>query len=359
MKNYYIIRFPSKVTSRFFYKELLPEINKFINSNNGQSLLFDWGMVDIVNALVIPNLLMLGHQIRIICSESVKIFIPTKIKLLNYLYEVNFLTYSKRFYIYEFFDEYIGDYDMHSTVKRKTYYLENQCSDKEIWRMLGVSNEVIEEAYHNDFDVIDQGKGFTIRTSLWEMCKNSVEHGHSFSFLTIQREIGINKVMISAADTGLGIYNSFKEKILEEEKGKNKIERLHFLSNRRFMDLDNRNDKELFAILEAAFFRKEDIKYGLWNIIEETLRQDRNGVVRVHSNNVQVIFTNHFLQENFNDKTFSQMYTMQRDKDIENYDKYNSGQFFKLIENIKRTINVNISSNEYRGVHIEIELKLG
>lgn len=365
MEEYFVIKFPTKVTSSFFYKKLLPSIQKFKEHGcyESQRILFDFGEVEIVNALVIPNLLMLGHQLRVLYDQSPLMFIPTRADLLKYLDEINFLTYSRRFSIFKIFEEYIGDYRTQYTNARKTYYVRKDSDESQIWALFNESNEILEEAYDNNYDYYRNETALNIRKSLWEICKNSVVHGESFAFITIQKEKGINKVMIAESDTGKGIYESLKCKIMKKPEE----EQLHFLSNKKFISLKKNVDREIFAIIEAAFFRRDkeyyikndmELKYGLWDIIYATLRQDKDGKVRIHSNNMQVIFTNRFLNEYFPEYVLERIYTTKEDIESGNLDKYDSREFFQIIEKIKKTMYINAFHNIYNGVHIEVEVRV-
>lgn len=288
MELYHIIKFPERVTSRYFYTDLLPEVNKYLDNRNinRKKLYFDLGSVEVINSLTIPNLLILGHQIRILCNHSAKMYIPTKSYLLSYLDEINFLNYIRRFSIFELLEDYIGDYDTNNSDSRKTYYIGNSYTPEMIWNALNISNTVIERAYTNKFCTSDINDAVGIKLSLWEICKNSVLHANSFAFLTIQRQKNLGKVMIAQADTGNGIYESLKRRILLTPYK----EQLHFLKNDTFLQMENNDDKELYAIIEAAFYRKIDKNnnrgiYGIWNVIYETTKRDE-GIVRIDRKSV-------------------------------------------------------------------------
>lgn len=63
--------------SQYFYWELLPEVMRFYKNEEFKSkdMLFNWGDVEFVNALVIPNILMLGHQMRVLTEKKITIYI--------------------------------------------------------------------------------------------------------------------------------------------------------------------------------------------------------------------------------------------------------------------------------------------
>lgn len=363
MEQYYIIKFPPKITSRFFYKELLPEIRNYRQNrdNYKKRLLLDFGEVDIVNALVVPNLLMLGHQLRVQYEVPPLIYIPTKRKLLAYLDEIAFFQFARRFSIFEFFEEYIGDYKTNPAVERRTYYIPNKSEPEEIWTLLDESISIIREAYDNRYEIYRNETALNIKKSLWEICKNSVIHGGSFAFVTIQKEKGINKVMISEADTGKGIYESLKRKIIEDPAR----EQLHFISNEKFLSLEKNIDREVYAIIEAAFYRKDkeyyikrglEIEYGVWDIIHSTLKKNKDGKVRIHSKNRQIIFTCKFMNDYFSTEILKRIYTSEEEKDNEKHDKLDSKEFFDLIRKICESMYVNRFSSLYYGVHIEVEV---
>lgn len=70
--------------------------------------------------------------------------------------------------------------------------------------------------------------------------------------------------MISTADTGVGLYDTLKKKILEEkaearrDKAYIERQRLHFMKNDTFLDLGDDNEKELYAIVGQPFIGGEN-----------------------------------------------------------------------------------------------------
>ncbi len=375
MGEHYWVKFPEKVTSHFFYSKLLPEVMGFYQNKDFifKDMLFNWGDVEFINALVIPNILMLGHQMRILTGKKIVIYIPTVFELLQYLDDINFLNYARRFQIYDLYEDYIGGYIATPSVNRKSYYISNKYTMAEIWRVLGQSDKVIKATYHNNYETVKGIVAEKIKKELWEICKNSLEHANSFSFVTIQKECSINKIMISTADTGVGIYDTLKKKILyEKEKVKSNIDyiekqQLHFMKNDTFLNLDNNDDKELYAIFEAVFYRWEDqiednnidvwCSNGLWYLIDETLKKDE-GTVRIHSNNYRLVFTKRLFSKVIQLNRLKSIYTTCEEQKLGKNQKYDNKLFFSIITNLKNTTNAKQYNYAYPGVHIEVEAKL-
>ena len=377
MGEHYWVKFPEKVTSQYFYRELLPEVMDYYQKSEfiSKDMLFNWGDVDFINALVIPNILMLGHQMRILTGKKIIIYIPTVFELLQYLDDINFLSFARRFQIYDFYEDYIGGYNATPSVNRKSYYISNKYTIAEIWRVLGESDKVIKASFRDNCETVEGIVADKIKKELWEICKNSLEHANSFSFVTIQKECSINKVMISTSDTGIGMYDALKKKILlEKEEAKRdssyiEKQQLHFMENDTFLKLDNKKDKELYAIFEAVFYRWEEQKEddniigdlscsnGLWYLINETLKRNE-GTVRIHSNDYRLVFTKRLFSEVIDLNVLKSIYTTFEEQELRNNEKYDSELFFTIIANVKKTANAKQYKYTYSGVHIEVEAKL-
>jgi hypothetical protein len=348
----------------YVYNELAPRMFEFWSSKEylRYDLHFDWGGVLYINPQVIPNLLVLGHQLHILTDKRIKIYIPTDEGLLSYLDEIGFIRFSKRFSVYEFYEEYIGGYAPSFSNNRKSYYIGNNSTDAQIWEQLSESSSVIDRAYSYKYEPNEGFVSDNVKLALWEVCKNSVFHAGSFVFLTIQKTSAISSVVISISDTGYGIYDSMYRRI---RRGEDKPQ-LHFLSNNRFTGLKNRVDKELYAIVEAVFYRwKEQVNYGsllddlnfecsngLWYVVNETLR--KNGTVRIHSNNYRLVLTNHLLNDVIGYDEIERLYN-----DYSEPDKgFDDDGFINLVSKIKKSDNAQQFKYRYQGVHIEIELNI-
>jgi hypothetical protein len=367
MDNHIWIHFPKNVSSVYVYNELAPRMFEFWKNKEylEDDLYFDWGGVSHISPQVIPNLLILGHQLRMLTEKRIKIYIPTDEELLSYLDEIDFLRFARRFTVYEFYEEYIGGYVPKRSNNRKSYYIASKTTDAQIWEQLSESGSVIKRAYSDKYEFSEGFVSNNVKLALWEVCKNSVFHANSFVFLTIQKTRAIRTVVISLSDTGCGMYDSMYRRIVREQ-GIAQDAQLHFMSNGRFAGLRYRADRELYAIVEAVFYRwKEQVNYsnmldeadfkcsnGLWYVVNETLR--KNGTVRIHSNNYRLVLTNHLLNDVIGYSEIERLYNRNPNADNE----FDDERFIKLVGRIKKSDNAQQFRYRYQGVHIEIELNI-
>lgn len=305
------INIPKDLTSYGFYNNVLAEINK-IERKEEQEIILDFSETYRIEALVVPNLLCLGYEIREKFGERAKIFIPDVSYsggLKNYMNEIGFIKYAKKYSLFEF----ILPPDGGMLGKRidpicGTLYFDTQNSIDEINRGVKFGIAPFAEQYLKKFEnihVYDDSIYYRndITEFLTEMIMNCKMHAKSFSFTTMHAKYSINKIYISVSDFGCGFYNTIG--LLEECKD------------------------EVEAILAGVYKRKTSKVYGLYNVIRRVL--EYNGKVRIHSNNTQIIFTPRILDNFIARKLFE-------DSSFEKY-------------NIKKGLS-------FSGVHIEIELPL-
>jgi hypothetical protein len=329
--EYYIVRFPQKISTFNLYFEILPQINKFINCSiyKSKRLFLDWGIVDIVNPLVIPDLLVMGKWIKKVCGKSAVLYIPTKETLLSYLDNVKFLQYNNDDEIYEVLEEYIGGYLPKKDPNKKTYHIEYNYTEDMIWNVMGT----VQDSFSAIYDKWENNNSIIVMNMIWNFCVNSTRHGKTDCYVTFQNLKSIQKFMVSVSDWGTGIYTSMYERACKDE-----IMNLHFMTPKKLIELKNDKYRELHAIMEAIFYRSDTPDFGIYDAVSETVK--RKGIIRISSNDTRVVIT-----DNFYNNFVSILH--------ENKEKY----FFEIDKVIKDEKNIFVDEGIYMpGVQCELEI---
>ncbi len=339
--GYYMVKFDNIVTSFSFYNKILPRLHSYFVMGIRDEIMFDFSDVEFVQPLVLPNLMVVASKLKEYFKNPIKLYIPWNPKLLSYLKDINFFLFVKKFSLFEIDERYTGGY--HKRVlydECKTYAFE-----------YGTSKEMIREELRNSISIIEKisqkPSAFTESSSerllriITEICHNACNHSGNKCFATFQSNYSTRskykKAYIAISDGGIGYYGSFKERL---ENGRDidltVTDKEHFLS---FKD-----DKNLYAILEAIFYRKDFKMFGIYQVMTQVLHN--NGVVRIHNDDTQLIFT----KKNFL-------------KYINNWDALIEAFKGSLKNVIDNELDIQFSPlrrNESRlaGVHIEMEIPL-
>lgn len=279
--DYYIVRFPQKVTTYSLYFEILPQINEYINRRiyEEKGILLDWGMVDVVNPLSIPYILVMGKYIKNVSNRRAVLFIPTKSDLLAYLDNVKFFQYNKADEIYYILEQYIGGYSLVKDSTKKTYHIELDYTEDMIWNVM----RTVQESFVKIYDKWEHNS-VIVMNMIWNFCVNSLKHGGTDCYATFQNIKSIQKFMVSVADGGKGIYSSMYERIEKCERMN-----LHFMTPEKMSSLKHDKYRELHAIMEAIYYRSDTPDFGIYDAVSETV--SRKGIIRISSNNTRVVIT--------------------------------------------------------------------
>lgn len=298
----------NNLTSYAFYNKLLPRLHDYYVKHMLEKLVFDFSEVKSIDPTVIPNLLCMGYIISTYSNQPAEILISNNIirtDLKRYLNEIKFMYYAEKYGLFCFDDSLKGGWDQAKMSPLNTTLLFNSTEkEEETWSKLIRTNNFLSR-YLSEFNIINNNSNLILELSK-EIIQNSKIHGKSFSFMTLQYNYLKEKVYLSYSDCGIGFLNSLKN-------------RGELLSN------------ELEAICEGIFSRY-DKPFGLYNVISKII--NKNGIVRIHSNNTQLILSN---------------------KDIIQFDIIKSANSLKNSLNLQTQVRNNI---KYAGVHIEIELPL-
>lgn len=302
---------PRDLTSYEFYNNLLIQREKKIVAEE-QDIILDFSRTYRIEPLVVPNMLCFGYEFRKKYGNVAKIYIPDisySGELKNYMNEIGFIKYAERFGLFEFITSpYGGLQGKKIDPICGTLYFDTQNSIDEINRGVEYCITPFAEQYLSKFESMHKcNDGIYYKNEitefLTEMIINCRTHAKSFSFTTLHAKYSANKIYIAVSDFGCGFSNT--------------------------IGLSEKCKDEVAAILAGVYRRKDSKVYGLYNVIRRVLEYD--GKVRIHSNNVQIIFTPRILKSFLNEKLFD-------DNGFETY-------------NVKRNL-------PFEGVHIEIELPL-
>lgn len=325
------------LSSREFYR-MVDILNGILRLDEICTL--DLTGVNRIDAVVIPNLLLLGKYIEKKTQNIPYIRLGEDLRsgyLKKYLMNIKFYELSSSYFYYENeAEKYCGligkDMDKNNTTEcfslnegfgvaqRRLYYniypfIKNYFKEFK-------SREIIPDDILN-IKVFDNN---IVAKFIKEMIDNSFENGKSDVIVTVQTNYKKEKIFLSVSDSGRGFLRA--QELNMDEYG-------NFISRKSETDLGYnvlgrrpRDEKE--AILIGMYKRKFSNTYGLFNVIRRIL--DLNGIIRIHSNNVQFILT-------------------ERLKKI-----FSDGQLVNIVPQLMG-YNVKKTSN-FDGVHIEMELPL-
>lgn len=333
MKNYYIIQIKGTedsgtFTSYLFYNQFLPEYQEYLALNTTQDLLIDLSKIVKINPLVIPNLIEIGlkHKSEF-DGNSIFLFIPWNIILVEYLRDIGFLSYVRKYQIFNLFEEYLGGITQERKLGENcfTYLVE-----------LGTSKEYIRNNYFTEISEIleqhlQQEKANDVIKFMVELCHNGANHSNSPCFFTVQ----INKYgyfLFSIADSGIGLFETFRNKIQKNEKELKFFQKVHF-------DIENKAKYgNLASIFEAIFYRYQTETYGIHSVFNSVLSQE-GAKIRFHTHDTQIIFTNKVYYNHF-------------------FGAESIEQIKLAIRSFYRNCKKNIKQTDfsYDGVHVEIEI---
>lgn len=273
-----IILINKYLTSSEFYKNVLSEVQIVLRYHDKiDSIIFDFSGTRKIEPNVIPNLLCLGRVIESILGRKAVISIPDTYeggKVKNYLYLIGFTKLAGNVFRFEQ-DPYGGLNGKQIDPLCGTIYFEDSIERDYIALAINDLVEPFAEKYLNKFERLSLEDGQMknqITDLLKELAENAKVHGKSYSYTTVHANYMDRIIYIAISDSGIG----FRESCIFEHK-QALFEKQVVLHN------------ELEAILYCVYMRNSSMKFGLYPIIRDVLRS--NGIVRIHSNNTQIIFT--------------------------------------------------------------------
>lgn len=337
----YRIEFEEKVTTYNFYNSILPKLHYYFRSDsrNKSEILIDFSNVEFINPNVIPNILTIGLILKSYYLEPVKLYIPWKPKLLSYLSDIDFFTIVRKYDIFSLYERNIGDYPTDQINREyKTYCFDEDTPKSNIRDKLKKSINVIKTIYESKDSDEYLDEIMKIIYIFTEVCHNSCTHSEKSCFAAFQSNISektkYKKAYISISDSGVGYYRSLVRK-LEEKKFKPVL-----CTENEFINLGA--NKNFIAILEAIFYRSNSENYGLFHVISEIA--SINGIIRIHSEDTQLIITRSFYEEYLINVKKTNYYSIKKI-----YDCFIEGKN-NAYDNVRHFKNI------YKGVHLELEI---
>lgn len=335
----YIIEINGNLTSYVFYNEILSKLHDYYFNNETQKkIIFDYSGVSSIDPLVIPNLLCIGYIIKQTSEYTPEIFIPNNInfgELKRYLNEINFVNLVETFNLYDFDMSVKAGWDKPGMDKlNTTMYFEypkfnNDYNPSEV-DLRDSIDKMVSYKFNRFFNkFLSYYNNFNTQTNVLlelskEIIENSIIHGNSFAFATIQYNYHIEKVYLSFSDCGRGFLKSFKFKLNDDVE----TSKLSKDLNDKIKNISN----ELDGISLGIYYRYNE-SYGLYDAIKKVLA--KNGIVRIHSNNTQIVLT--------------------ASNQLELAVCENAKDFLEALKKKKNNIRNNL---KYQGTHIEIELPI-
>jgi hypothetical protein len=302
------IKAEEKITSSTFYDIMVPRILEAINNMKvGEDIVIDLSKTVSVDAMAVPLLLNTARWIIGQKGINPQIYIPNldaKKDLKNYLEKVGFFNTCDFYDYYGINTERI--FAKMNQINFATYiFIDNAKDDSQEERerieesvLRKLINSNINNSYVSFWDYWrefndSQAGGNVVENVIRAICANTGIHTKENAILTLQRNIALNRVCISVADCGQGLYDSLKRK-----KGFQPTT----MSFEKFKTLKG-EEADLYAIVEAVAYRFYDEEYGLYHILIKLLefqteqekghRSDKDKVwkMRIHTNNKRIIFT--------------------------------------------------------------------
>lgn len=325
------------LSSREFYK-MIDILDEILEQN--EICVLDFTNVRRIDAVVIPNLILLGKYLERRTNNIPYIRLGEDLSagyLKKYLMGIKFYDLSDSYFYYENPENKYGGLIGKSMDKRNTTEIFNYEEGSLVaQRRLFYNVLPFVDNYFTSFrrETTNSEGVFDINTFnnndiarfLKEMIDNTFIYAKTDVIVTVQTNYKKGKIFLSVADSGMGFYNSMCKNM--DESGK-------FIPKEGDKDdginiLGRKPENEEEAIMVGVYKRMKSKTYGLYNVVKNIL--ELSGVVRIHSNNRQIILTER-LKEQFIKGT--------------------------LVQNLKQYKGYNfIETSLFRGVHFEMELPL-
>lgn len=264
-------------------------------------LLLDFTSVRRIDGNVIPNLILLGSWIESKTHSVPMIRLGQDFQagyLKKYLDGIGFYKFTYGVFMYEDEDDkYCGYAGAEMDKKNGTMYfpyplkelqeVESEDQKKEILTrdvedakrsifqtiFLFLSSYMKKYCKFGSDDVIDRTADI-----MSQIVSNSILWGESEAYATIQANHKRKQIIVAVSDKGIGMRECIERKRKHPSYLKDGY---HFFKTKALSEFE--------SIVQSIYYRKDSDVYGIYNVIKDVL--DLNGIVRIHSNDVQVILT--------------------------------------------------------------------
>lgn len=325
------------LSSREFYKMLF-HLENIVTDND--VVILDFTEVRRIDAVVIPNLLLLGTWIEEKSHTIPYIRLGDDISagtLKSYLAGINFYELSNSYFMYENEEEkYSGLFGKKMDKRNTTQLFEYKSGLDVAKRRICYNLAPFMRYYLNQFVDENEIKQDSRMEYVYEdnilgifveeLIENSFVYGECDAIVTVQANYNKKRIYLSVSDSGDGMLKRIKEQI---NKTMEKVDYRADKIGSGYNVLKKMPSNELESIWIALYKRVNSNIHGLYNVVKRVLLI--GGTVRIHSNNTQLILTprlyDMFIKESLVlDKTLNEFNTL-------------------------KTVN-------FKGVHIEIDIPL-
>lgn len=343
-----VIEFQDSVNNLSIYNDTLLKLNEYYKSHNRNDLIeLSFQQVKWLDALSIPNLMIIGTILKLFHKKSIPLYLPYDLRLVNFLrcsnfFEISDLPFLNLFDYNEelvnqsgfFIDkEYRDKHKIHYYKPDLSYYNileeeQQQIKRSEVYQ--AVRYGIVPNQYQEilqDQELLNNEEMNILLDVFSEIICNSILYSQSISYSFLQT--GKFGSSIAISDAGIGFKQSFEKKlgfkneILEKYKTK----------------LDTKLFEDFLYIIEILNYSMKQQRRNLWSL--KNIIVNNGGILRIHYNSTQIIFNSSrcsgcrknaesciecFLNKFYSDKKISSL----------------------------RIFPVNL-----RGIHIEVELRSG
>lgn len=306
-----------------------------------EEILVDFSEVRRIDGNVITNLILMGKWIedrtgRIPVIRLGRTFEAGYLK--KYLFGMKFYEFTKNIYRYEDENDKLGGLEGKDMDRRNmtlyyrfpyTEYEELSEDDQSRQLFRNKVGELARDSVVRDtkdflytyFDMFNYGprdeRYNRLSDIFGQIIGNSMSKGASEAYMTVQANYKRKKIIVSASDRGCGMKKSMTFNRSEQN-----------IDPKGFFLLSDNPKSEEEAIIESLFYRKDSGIYGLYHAVLQLI-ETWSGVVRIHSNDTQLILTKNAV------------------------DAYKSMGLFKYFNDYNRRYTA-----EFPGTHIEIEIPM-
>ena len=291
--NFYEVEIKYALTPQMFYGVFLKEMQKYFSviryrTDEPWILYLNLARCPEIEGTVIPNLLVVGYIVGKRTGLKPFLYIPQRgeSKLWNYLNDIRFFELNERNEIYHVLvsgsrtGESYGFADYCTTT-----FLRKNLSEEQVTEYLRKRYSELFTKHLINFEYTVMSARIPMPYSInilevfcKQLCYNSVSHGGSFCYTTMQVNYKKRRIFISVSDCGKGMYRTFLSKVL---KGYEPL-----ILPRNMQEYRRTEELEFKAIIEGLIYRFYEEKYGIWSVLRDIM--DMKGIIRFHSGKMRV-----------------------------------------------------------------------
>lgn len=292
--NYYEVEINYALTPQMFYGVFLEELQKYfvtISSSAEEAWILYLNLAHCPNieGTVVPNLLLVGYIVGRKTESKPILYIPQRggSKLWNYLNDIGFVELNDDNRIFEII---VGGRQTGESYNFADYctttFLEGGLSEEQVTKCLQrrYSKLFVNHLQNFEYAVVSKKLEIPYTVNILEifckqLCYNAVHHGESFCYTTMQVNYQKQRIFISIADCGQGMFRTFRSKVLDGYKP------VIFFPD---MGRHPRNlELEFRAIIEGFVYRFDEDIYGIWSVLRDVM--NIGGIIRFHTGKIRVI----------------------------------------------------------------------